>query len=276
MPIQSIDVIVTVHVEENIKFFKDQHWGHMLFFEHLLKKNPPFPLTLLVTRDRTHKQCLSCDVDLLRELHSQEIMEIGLHVHPSLSRFTSEKQKKIIVNEWKHFVNVLGIKPKSFSGGHWCVNIDTLNIVKKLGFVIDASIVPGCVVFSTNGTFVRHSHNFFEPYWVSLTRIDCGDLSSGMLEMPVSIDNNSRIQDIAARELWEIKAHIINLANNRKPNNYMHMTFHSYDLFHSSGRRNYLCDKMMIIMDLLLGYFDRVNATTCYNYFKKKVKEDGL
>lgn len=270
---KTVDVIITVHVEEHKKFHNDCHKGHTDFFNLLVNQKKQIPLTLLLCRDKDTETCFNCDRQLIDELNSIGVVEFGLHVHPSLSRFSYSKQKKIITNEYLKLIKSTGITPKSFSGGHWCINSDTIHIINDLGILIDASIVPGCRVHSCIGTVVQHSSKFKLPYWVSPDNIATEDIDSSLLEMPISIDSKNRILDITTTPTWNILNHLESLSQEKKKRHYLHMTFHSYDVLFPDGQPNYIYEKILYIYERLNDYFDEVSPLTCYEFYKNHHKE---
>lgn len=269
----TIDVYITVHVEEHRKFLDHPHHGHERFFRLLLEDKQPLPFTLLIARVKEEPSCLACDRTLLAEIRDQGIMEVGLHVHPALSRFPFKQQLRIISEEWKRMVGETGIVPKTFSGGHWCIDTNTLNIVRRLGMIIDASVAPGCGVMACNGARLRYSDRLTEPYWVSAEHIDVADPASNLLEMPVSVRSKSKIIDLTATPLWDILDHFESMARFSKDHHYLHMTFHSYDVLMPDGRVNFFYDKIKHAVNRLNDFFDEVNFCTCSNCYVRMNRE---
>ncbi|MFA4973055.1 MAG: hypothetical protein WC683_10595 [bacterium] len=252
------------------------HYGHERFFRLLLDDQCPIPLTLLVARVKEEPACPSCDCSLLAEIQSQGVMEVGLHVHPALSRFPYERQRRIISDEWNRMVEGTGIMPKTFSGGHWCINANTLKIVRQLGMVVDASVVPGCGVMAYNGARLRYSDNFTEPYWVSTEQLDAADPASDLLEMPVSIRPRSSIVDLTTTGFWDILDFFSTMARQKRDRHYLHMTFHSYDVLMPDGKMNFFYDKIKYAVDRLNGIFNEVNLRTCWSCYLQMNRERAL
>lgn len=272
MPTKTIDVIITVHVEEHKKFGHDVHKGHTEFYKVLLKRAFPFPLTLLHCRVKEAPTCPSCDRQLLQEIQKQTNMEIGLHVHPALSRFTYRRQKSLITEEHRRFVEETGITPKTFSGGHWCINTDTLNIVKALGMVVDASVVPGLRVFSCNGTIIQYPQKPEKPYWVSMKNLTKQSTKKELLEMPVTLTADNGIMDTTTVPTWTILKTYKQLSEQGHPA-YLHMTFHSYDILFPNGNTNFFLDKLSFLCETLHRRFHSVRFMTCYEYYLKQKGE---
>lgn len=267
----SIDVIFTVHVEEHAKYIEDCHVGHDNFFRYLIDKQCRIPLTLLIERVKEKAGCPGCDRAIINELQSMGVMEIGLHVHPALGRFSHRKQKMIIEEEYKRFVDGTGIIPKSFSGGHWCINADSIRIIRKLNLCVDASMIPGCLALSTNGAAIKYPDRFLEPFWISDEGFDVEDKCGRLLEMPITINYNGRIMDVTTSFLWDILTTIhFKSLDSRESRDYIHMTFHSYDLVNPDGKPNYIYDKIMMICDRIRDSYADVRFMTCNNYYKSK------
>ena len=267
-----IDVIITVHVEEHNKFYKNAHYGHSGFFKFLNNSNCPAHLTLLLQRIKEEKNCFRCDRGIVSELANFDNIEFGLHVHPALSLFNYEEQYEIINKEYNHFVDDIGIVPRSFSGGHWCINANTIEIIRGLGILVDASVAPGCIVSSNNGVVMRHSNQHLSPYWASNYNINEKDDSSNFLEMPISICSNRGIMDVYKLFPKDILNTIYDYSLSSE-RSYLHMTFHSYDIFSSDGKVNFIYDKLLMILEKLNYCFDEVNYLTCSQYYKIKMEE---
>lgn len=271
-----VDVIVTVHVEEHCKFLSGCHEGHRAFFELLLERGYPLPLTLLIARDKDEDGCPACDRGPLHRLLEKGDVEIGLHVHPALSRFPPAEQRRIIEMEHRRLVKGVGVVPRTFSGGHWCINAATLRIVKDLGMEVDASVVPGCRVGATNGALARFSPARRSPYWVSSQDIDSEDRADGLLEMPVSVTDDGAIMDLSSAGLWEMMDYAFGMALHENPRHYLHLTFHSYDLLLPGGDTTFIYDKLLLFHERLNEAFDEVRGYTCSQYYDDKYKEDAL
>lgn len=265
---KNIDVIVTVHVEEHVKFISDCHIGHSGFFKLLLDESCRIPMTLLISRVKETDKCPYMDADVLNEIAAIGTMEIGLHVHPALSKHSFDEQRRIIEQEYFLFYNSTGIIPKSFSGGHWCINTDTLKIANSLGLLVDASVVPGCTVISNNGAIVKYSKRISTPYWTSLDNLNRKSKHNIMLEVPVTTNHNGKIMDINMMSTSEILDSFEHIENTMDMP-FLHMTFHSYDVMFPNGDKNYIYDKIAVICDRLNSYFSQVNYFTCYQYYKK-------
>jgi hypothetical protein len=272
---RTVEVIITVHVESHNKFFKDFHIGHIKFYQLLLKKNCKLPLTLLLERSKEVNSCFATDKSLVNELKSRGIVEFGLHVHPALSRFSYEDQKRIITNEYDLFTNTLGFAPKSFSGGNWCINNNTIKIISELGVVTDASVAPGCTVASHNGSIVKFSDRLRMPYWISDHDLRKEAVESNMLELPVSVLQRGGIADMGRAKTKTILDHLHAMSQSENGNLYFHLTYHSYDLFFANGKRNYMYDKLLLIEDCLHYCFDKVIFYTCHDYYLLKKGEKG-
>ena len=74
--------------------------------------------------------------------------DIGVHVHPDhmadktrlfLAEYTKEEQYEILSKCTDFYEKILGEPPKSFRAGKYGANWETLNILSKLGYVIDFS-----------------------------------------------------------------------------------------------------------------------------------------
>lgn len=272
MKSKTVNVIITVHVEERAKFIQDCHLGHLKFFKLLLNDKCKIPMTLLIERVKEKEDCPYCDKSLLDEINEQGIMEIGLHVHPALSRFSYERQSSIIRREYNIFVDSTGIVPSSFSGGHWCINLDTLNIIRKLNMKVDASVAPGCSVYSCHGTVVKYPNTLTDPYWISFESMGKEDPDSPLLEIPVSTNLDGRIMDLYSIDLWDLLTSIYIKNFSRSGTDYLHMTFHSYDVLFPDGSRNFFYDKIMFLCEKLYDLYDKVNFMTCSQYYSKKRK----
>jgi len=265
-----IEVIVTVHVESHNKFFSDLHLGHIKFFELLLKKECKVPMTLLIERSKDVSSCYADDKPFIDEIRKQNIMEVGLHIHPALSRYTYDEQKQRITDEHNLFTDAFGFAPKSFSGGHWCINNDTVKVISELGIVTDASVVPGCTVAAHNGTIVKYSDKFIKPYWICDNNLSKEAPISNILELPVSVVEDGQLVDIGRAETKVILDALYKMSLSNLVSSYLHMTFHSYDLLFANGKHNYMYDKILLIADSLRYCFDEVNFYTCYNYYLLK------
>jgi hypothetical protein len=71
--------------------------------------------------------------------------ELGVHSHFVRSHkidFSYENQKRMIKNTKKKFISSFGIKPRSFVGGWWHSDNNTLKILEEEGFLVDASPMP--------------------------------------------------------------------------------------------------------------------------------------
>ncbi|MBF0104053.1 MAG: hypothetical protein HQM16_01890 [Deltaproteobacteria bacterium] len=269
--------MISVHVEEHAKFFRDRHIGHTKFFRLLLDTKARIPFTLLIARVKEDERCLACDKEILEEILSTTNMEVGLHIHPSLAAYPYKRQKKIILREYKRFIMETGMTPRTFSGGHWCVNNDTLKIIRELGIAVDASVVPGCVVTANNGAIVKHGDSKREPYWVSESDLWTASPNGVLLETPVSIDGEGRILDLCLMPLWDIRKHLCDLSRSDTCRAYLHMTFHSYDVFSAGSERNFIYGKILHVCDLVYSEFKKVNFVTCFDYYShmKETYEAG-
>ncbi|MEM2954740.1 MAG: hypothetical protein QW625_02215 [Candidatus Nanoarchaeia archaeon] len=79
------------------------------------------------------------------DLISKRPDELGIHVHFTRNgKFDAsrENQERLLKNAHNKFVEAFGFEPKSFVGGWWYSDYNTLRILRKLKFKVDASPLP--------------------------------------------------------------------------------------------------------------------------------------
>jgi hypothetical protein len=80
-----------------------------------------------------------------REIIASRKDEIGLHIHFTRGwRFdpSPENQERLIKSAYEKFLDVFEFEPKSFVGGWWYSDSNTIKILESLNFKTDASPVP--------------------------------------------------------------------------------------------------------------------------------------
>ena len=129
----------------------------------------------------------------LKELYDNQLCDIGAHLHPWVTppfteqvnnrnsfpgnlSYEQEYQKLKTLTET--ITDNFGFKPTIYKAGRYGVAKNTSDILKKLGYTIDCSIVPNTDFRSYEGPDFSHINNC-QPYWFS---------NNDILEIPLTVD----------------------------------------------------------------------------------------
>lgn len=83
--------------------------------------------------------------DFFKDIINYRKDEVGLHVHFTKGwRFdpSFENQERQIKSAYEKFTDSFGFEPKSFVGGWWYSDFNTIKILEKMKFKVDASPMP--------------------------------------------------------------------------------------------------------------------------------------
>jgi len=132
-------------------------------------------------------------INILKDYYDNQLCDIGAHLHPwvsppfneTVNNYNSfpgnlsyeqefEKLKKLTDTIADNF----GFSPTIYKAGRYGVGKHTSDILKKLGYKIDCSIVPNTDFSNYEGPDFTHIHTN-QPYWVA---------NKNLLEVPLSVD----------------------------------------------------------------------------------------
>lgn len=149
---------------------------------------------------------------VLRSILDAGKCEIGTHVHPWNSPPFEEQNSKEesylcnlppsiqlakLENLTSQIERSFGVRPISFRAGRYGADAETINCLRKLGYLVDSSVLPGADYRSGNGPDFRKANCL--PYYPNDGDIlACGEDDS-LLEIPVSAGFTHRYFEAAER-----------------------------------------------------------------------------
>lgn len=137
---------------------------------------------------------LSCQI--INGLHGKGDCEIGLHLHSwntppimkeekkrkatVLNNYSNEIQNQKINNIHNLFVEKLSFSPTSYRAGRYGLTPTTIEMLCKLGYLVDSSVVP-LENYSSYGA-PDYSECSNDPFWIK------AENGCRILELPLSVD----------------------------------------------------------------------------------------
>jgi len=129
----------------------------------------------------------------LKDLYDDNLCDIGSHLHPwvtppfkekvnNQNSFPGNLEYNLEYEKLKNLTHTIednfGFTPTSYKAGRYGVGNNTSNILKKLGYTIDCSIVPNTDFRTSEGpNFIQHTN--CQPYWFA---------NDSILEVPLTVD----------------------------------------------------------------------------------------
>ena len=129
----------------------------------------------------------------LKELHDQQLCDIGAHLHPWVTppfietvnnrnsfpgNLSYQQEYQKLKNLTQTIETNFGFSPTIYKAGRYGVGNNTSQILKELGYLIDCSVVPNTDFRSSEGPNFSQQKNC-QPYWFA---------DNTILEIPLTVD----------------------------------------------------------------------------------------
>ncbi|MEM5790556.1 MAG: hypothetical protein QXP77_00680 [Candidatus Aenigmatarchaeota archaeon] len=110
----------------------------------MLEEDDAKPFTTEI-RGRNRGDVITNGKNFFNKLIEMRDDELGIHIHFTRNGkfdISKENQARLIKTAKEKFIQAFGFEPISFVGGHWYSDINTIKILEKFKFKVNASLVP--------------------------------------------------------------------------------------------------------------------------------------
>lgn len=191
-------LIVSIDTEEDMPKWRPEPVTTVKNIHILPEINDLFARHSVRTTYLTDRPVL-CDDEsckIIKQLSTSGTCEIGMHLHswntpPVMSEeaqgratvlnlYPREIQEEKITGLHQYFMERLGFAPTSYRAGRYGLTKESAEILAKLEYLADSSVVP-LTDYSDYGAPNYRNHNH-KPFWIKR------DLHGDLLEIPVTVD----------------------------------------------------------------------------------------